>query len=230
MLAAQQLNEDVAGRPARLPETRVGGSRPFRRPCIRARRAASARSHQGNRPCVRPAHGGSTCFAQGANGAAGDSLGGKQFASNQEGVVLNDAGGGDGFWSDYVQVRPENGDGYLTLGEAKWQWQRGEGAPVTVDANKLDFSGLRVSDFPQGPGSTQPFALTRWRDFIVHGTVTTELTPNAAVSVRVDTFNFDLKPWSGHVVRNIYTLTLRAYVGPGTPYNVHFRGTAPIAP
>jgi hypothetical protein len=68
VLAPQQLNENAAGRPARLLETRVKGSRPFRQPCIRARRAASPRSHQGNRACVRPTHGGSTCFTQGANG------------------------------------------------------------------------------------------------------------------------------------------------------------------
>jgi hypothetical protein len=68
VLAAQQLNEDGAGRPARLPETRVRGSRPFRLRCIRARRAVSPRPHQGNRRCVRPAHGGSTCFSQGENG------------------------------------------------------------------------------------------------------------------------------------------------------------------
>ena len=26
-------------------------------------------------------------------------------------------------WNDYFQVRPPDSDGYLTLGEAKWQWQ-----------------------------------------------------------------------------------------------------------
>ncbi|MGD9935838.1 MAG: hypothetical protein AB7T37_19245 [Dehalococcoidia bacterium] len=31
-------------------------------------------------------------IGQGANGAEGDSLAGEQFASNQDGVVLNDAG------------------------------------------------------------------------------------------------------------------------------------------
>lgn len=62
----------------RLPETRVRGSRDLRRPCLRARRAASPQSHQGNPRCVRPAHGGSTCFSQGANGAVakgGEGLG-----------------------------------------------------------------------------------------------------------------------------------------------------------
>jgi hypothetical protein len=56
--------------------------------------------------------------------------------------------------AEYARVRPPDHDGYLTLGEAKWQWQHGKGRPVTADAHKLELSGLRVSDFPQGPGST----------------------------------------------------------------------------
>lgn len=99
-----------------------------------------------------------------------------------------------------------------------------------MDADTLDFSGLRVGDFPEGPGSTRLFTLPRWRDFIVHGTVTTRLNPNGTVAVKMDTFDFDLKPWYGNFTRNVYTLALRAYVGPGTPFNVYFRGTVPIAP
>ena len=68
------------------------------------------------------------------------------------------------------------------------------------------------------------------RAFIVHGTVTTKLNPNGTVSVKMDRFNFDLKPWYGNFTRNVYTLALRVYVGPGTPFNVYFRGTVPIAP
>jgi hypothetical protein len=62
------LNESAAGRAARLPETRIRGSRPFRRPCIRARCAPSPRPQQGNLACVRPTRGGSLCFTQGGNG------------------------------------------------------------------------------------------------------------------------------------------------------------------
>jgi hypothetical protein len=139
---------------------------------------------------------------------------------------------GSSSWSDYVQVRPENGDGYLTLGEAKWQWQNGKGAPVTVDANQLDFSGLHVSDVPGGPGSTRAFTLTDTQDFLVHGTVTTRLNPGSTVSVLPDRYNFDIKPWSsGTFGRNIETFIARYGVnGPGVPYNIYFRGTAPIQP
>jgi hypothetical protein len=68
------------------------------------------------------------------------------------------------------------------------------------------------------------------RAFNVHGTVTTKLNPNGTVAVKMDTFDFDLKPWYGNFTRNVYTLALRVYVGPGTPFNVYFRGTVPIAP
>ena len=160
-----------------------------------------------------------------------NSLAGQQFAEASGGVSLSDAGGkGEMSWSEYMEFRPPDNDGYLTLGEAKWQWQNAKGAPVTVDTNKLDFSGLNVNEFPKGVGSTRPFEFPKWRDFMVHGTVTTELNPNNTVSARIDTFNFDLKPWSGHFLRNVYTLGLRAYMGPGTPFPVHFRGTVPIAP
>jgi hypothetical protein len=122
-------------------------------------------------------------------------------------------------------------------GAAELTWEcdlerlrNGKGAPVTVDADKLDLSALRVSDFPRGPGSVEPFALPRWRDFIVHGTVSVRLNPNSTVSILPDRFNFDLKPWSTHFTRNVYTVALRVYVGSGTPFPVHFRGAVTIGP
>jgi hypothetical protein len=135
-------------------------------------------------------------------------------------------------WSDYFQVRPPDGDGYLTLGEAKWQWQNGQGAPVTVDANQLDFSGLRVRDFPGGPGSTQPFTFQNAQDFLVHGTVTTRLNPNSTVSVVKNTYNFDIKPWGLRTLgRNVETLISHHLVhGPGVPFDIRFRGAVPIPP
>ena len=99
-----------------------------------------------------------------------------------------------------------------------------------MDANQLDFSGLRASDFSKGVGSTKPFELPNLQDFMVHGTVTTPLNPNNAISVRTDVFNFDLKPWIGNFRRNTLTLGLKAYMGPGTDFPVNFRGTALILP
>jgi hypothetical protein len=135
-------------------------------------------------------------------------------------------------WSDYFQVRPPDSDGYLTLGEAKWQWQNGKGTPITVDANQLDFSGLRVRDFPGGPGSTRPFTFGNAQDFLVHGTVTTQLNPNSTISVRPNTYNFDIKPWGYNTFgRNFETLVSRYLVhGPGVRFDIHFRGTLPIPP
>ena len=128
-------------------------------------------------------------------------------------------------------MRPENGYGYLTLGEAKWQWQNGQGAPVTVDANKLDLSGLRASDFRKGVGSTRLLKLPRWWDFVVHGTVRVRLNPNLTVGIVSNRFNFDMKPWfEGYFIRNLQTLALKTYVGRGHEFMVHFRGTVPIPP
>lgn len=65
---------------------------------------------------------------------------------------------------------------------------------------------------------------------MVHGTVTTKLNPNSTVSIGIDKFNFDLKPWYEDFTRNLYTLVLRVYVGNGTPFDVYFRGTVSVAP
>lgn len=173
-------------------------------------------------------------FSQGGNGAGG----GRGGVTLEEMEALYDAKftpaqtRQSSSWSDYFQVRAPDGDGYLTLGEARWQWQNGQGAPVSVDATTLDFSGLRVSDFPGGPGSTHAFRFQNAQDFLVHGTVTTELHAGSAISVRPDTYNFDIKPWrSGAFGRNFETLVSRYLVhGPGVPYEIRFRGTVPIAP
>jgi hypothetical protein len=132
--------------------------------------------------------------------------------------------------TEFTRVRRPDKDGYLTLGEAKWQWKHGGGTPVTVDVRTLDFSGLRVSDFPGGPGSLKLHTFQDWFDYIVHGTVTTELNADYTVSVLTDRFNFDIKPWLGNIKRNIYTILLRTYVGSGEPFPVSFEGSAPIAP
>ena len=141
--------------------------------------------------------------------------------------------GGKRFGSDYFVVRPENKDGYLTLGEAKWQWQNGGGASLTVDANKLDFSGLHVSNFPQGPGSTQLYTFQNAPDFLVYGTVTARLNPNSTIEVRPDTYNFDIKPgWSFQALGRNFETVVSHYIvhGPGVPFKIFFDGTVPILP
>ncbi|MGD9764353.1 MAG: hypothetical protein AB7V27_11610, partial [Candidatus Binatia bacterium] len=103
--------------------------------------------------------------------------------------------------------------GYLTLGEAKWQWQNGQGGPVTVDATTLDFSGLHIGDFPGGPGSTRPYTFQNAQDFLVHGTVTTRLIAGANISVLKDAYNFEIKSWQyGSFGRNFETLVSRYVV------------------
>jgi hypothetical protein len=163
-------------------------------------------------------------FAQGANGAGGGRGGGtlEEMEQLYDAKFTPAQARQSSSWIDYFQVRAPDGDGYLTLGEAKWQWQNGQGAPVTVDATTLDFSGLRASDFPGGPGSTHAFRFQNAQDFLVHGTVTTELQAGSTISVRPDTYNFDIKPWrSGAFGRNFETVVSRYLVhGPGVPYEI----------
>ncbi|GBD24755.1 hypothetical protein HRbin30_00068 [bacterium HR30] len=145
-------------------------------------------------------------------------------------VPEGDGSPGEMSLEEFLRVKPENGDGYLTLGEAKWQWRYGEGQPITVDADKLDLSGLRASNFPRGVGSTTKFTLPRWKDFMVHGTITVKLEPNGVVSITPDKFNFDMKPWKGYWLRNLQTVALRLYVGSGKEFDIFFRGTVPVPP
>lgn len=132
---------------------------------------------------------------------------------------------------EFISVRPPDRDGYLTLGEAKWQWQNGRGTTIYVDLNRLDLSAVSVADFPMGPGSLIPFR-TSMPDFVVYGTITLQLDPaSKSVSARNDTYNFDIKPWSSDTfTRNISTIGGRFYVGPGTPFNIEFRGNVLVPP
>lgn len=43
-------------------------------------------------------------------------------------------------------ARPPDGNGSLTLGEANYQYRHGEGQAVTVDLNKIDFSGVSAAE------------------------------------------------------------------------------------
>jgi hypothetical protein len=158
-------------------------------------------------------------------------LAGQQFADSREGLVLSDASYGDdrdASLREFLKVRPPNDDGYLTLGEAEWQWKYGKGQPVTVDATKLELPEIDPGRFKDGQAAV---TLPKMRDFVVHGTVTLEpdpANPNFAV-IGSDTFNFDMKyPFLDHFMRNVQTLLLRIYVGPGQPFKIHFEGRIPI--
>lgn len=158
-------------------------------------------------------------------------LEGQQFADSREGLVLSDASYGDDrdvSLREFLKVRPPNDDGYLTLGEAEWQWRYGKGQRVTVDATKLELPQIERGNFRDG---RLELPLPKLRDFVVHGTVTLKpdpANPNFAV-IRFDTFDFDMKyPFLDHLKRNIQTLLLRMYVGPGQPFDIHFEGRIPI--
>ena len=59
----------------------------------------------------------------GVGAADTNSTAGQQFAA-----TLSDAGGrSEMSWSEYMDVRPPNNDGYLTLGEARWAVAKRQG-------------------------------------------------------------------------------------------------------
>ncbi|GIW45613.1 MAG: hypothetical protein KatS3mg077_2895 [Candidatus Binatia bacterium] len=164
--------------------------------------------------------------------AKAGSVAGQQFADSREGVVLNDASSSrddrDSSFLEYLKVRPPNDDGYLTLGEAKWQWKYGGGEPVVVDAQKIEFDPLKAESFHDRRLLATPRFL---RDRAVHGTVTFELSSSGTTArIMPDTFNFDMKPWRSFdlIIRNLQTIGLRLYVGPGREFQIIFRGEVPV--
>lgn len=163
---------------------------------------------------------GSPSATDGSQGGDGDF--GIQYA--QAGDQSNPFGG------DYFEVRPPDADGYLTQGEATWQWRNGQGAPVDVDLNTLDLSGVRASEFA-GPGSKLLFSTAKPWDFLVHGSITLQMNPNGAVSALTNTYNFDMKPWGVQTfIRNVEAWTGARYAGPGQQFDIHFRGSVAVRP
>lgn len=142
------------------------------------------------------------------------------------GIEYAQAGGPSSpFGGDYFEVRPPDNDGYLTLGEATWQWRNGQGQPVDVDLGTLDLSAVRASNFP-GPGSKYLFSTAKPWDFLVHGSITLQMNPNGTVSGLTNTYNFDIKHWGVQTfIRNVEAGIGGFYAGQGQQFDIHFRGS-----
>src|SRR5258706_10264080 len=133
--------------------------------------------------------------------------------------------GDEQFW----EIRPPKKNGYLTWGEATWQWRYGKGAPIVVDLNKLDLSGVHPEDFA-GSGSTRTYTLPG-KDLYVHGTITLRMNKDGTVSALPDKYNFDTKsPYMEHVQRNLMTAWDEIASGPGNEFKIIFRGTVKAQP
>lgn len=60
-------------------------------------------------------------------------------------------------------------------------------------------------------------------DFQVHGTVAVNEL-NGKYKILTEKYDFDMKPWATHTLRNIKTLIAKPPGGHGTPYYIEYRG------
>ena len=129
----------------------------------------------------------------------------------------------------------------LSIREAVWHYNYGGKKPVDVPLNTIDFSKLKVSDFPSS--GTMDVNLgnkyrTNWTDAIVHGTIALDLIPGTnqvRINPNSDTmFDFDMKNWNTHAIRNLETIILKLFIWApisvitGGAYNINYTGTATI--
>ncbi len=138
---------------------------------------------------------------------------------------------------------PDN-DGHLTLGEANYQYRYGGGQPVTVDINKIDFSGVSAAQAiaeasPKGISYVTPSSIN---DFLVHGTVGIRVGANDTITAPTAPYDFDyqsLKPdfsLNGSkknariIVRNVETFIGQVYAGFGTPYPIKYSDQGKVGP
>ena len=129
--------------------------------------------------------------------------------------------------------RPD-ADGYLTLSEANDWYRNGGGQALNVDLNKINLSGIRAVDFPNGVGSKKSFNLlihsSSVNDGLVYGSITLRLYENNTVRAFSDVYDFDMKSWGNPLnwPRNVETIIGSKYAGQGTPYTINFNGSAQI--
>lgn len=127
-------------------------------------------------------------------------------------------------------------DGHITWEEATAWWRHGNGAALSADLSKIDLSGINVSDFPGGIGSSKAFNLLdpnftgSLGDALVYGNITLTLRRNAEVvaTYAFDTYDFDMKP--GISFRNVMTLGGSVAAGSGTPFTIMLYGRGSITP
>ncbi len=131
----------------------------------------------------------------------------------------------------------KNGDGIITYDEAYWTFRLGEGKiDLFADLSKLDLSKIKASDFPGGVGSDMSFNFASEKYFthaeqaLVYGNITLRLLDNNMVVGHSDTYDFDIRFTEDSFMRDVLTLAGHMYNGLGTPFQIHFRGSAYIQP
>lgn len=120
-------------------------------------------------------------------------------------------------------------DGHLTWEESTWWYRNGNGRPVTVDANRIDFSSLSTTDF-EGVGDMIhhrfPFPSNQ---FLTYGTIDVTLLEDRRVAIDSNDYDFEMDPWTERPFRNIATLIGNGVAGSGVAYPIIFDGNPQLA-
>ena len=138
-------------------------------------------------------------------------------------IPIYPAGGG---------IRPD-GDGYLTLGEANYWYNNGNGQPLSADLSKINLRSVSIDDFKK-VGDSKYFNLLFYsnsrNDGLVYGSIKlTYMGPTwngngGIVSAEYDIYDFDLRDWTSvsNAGRNIETMIGSQVAGPGFTYRINF--------
>lgn len=119
-------------------------------------------------------------------------------------------------------------DGILEFGEAVRWWQDCDGAPICVDASKLDLSFLN-KDIIMGMNVGDQFPIYtfdgNYKQAVVYGKLTGVYQGNGYISIRSDLYDFNIETWrKGNFWRNVGTIYSKWVNGHGTPFWIHFKG------
>ena len=144
---------------------------------------------------------------------------GIEFLENEESI--------NSFQINYASLstRPD-WDGEITLEEANYWYQNGNGQSLFVDINKIDLPVLIISK-KSSVGKVQVVntQFASLQDGIVYGAITLKHYPNNGVRAFSDNYGFEMKtPWMKHIFRNIETIIGSIVAGKGIPYDINIYG------
>ena len=169
-------------------------------------------------------------FGQGAQGGTAGNSTAMGSSGSVEGACNSSCAWEDGRFKDPVDFfasRPENGDGYITLGEANYHFRNGNGVALSADIRKLDLSGLDPGIF-SGPGDIERFVTAKPFDFSTLGSIRLRLNSDSTVSALYDVYDFNIDWANRSFVRNVETIGGSIVAGRGTPFRINFSGRAYI--
>ena len=137
------------------------------------------------------------------------------------------------FLYNYINLRSRpDWDGILTLNEANDWYRHGQGQPLFVDINKIDF-GTFFNERPEDSSFLRNliFHSGSLNDALVYGNITLSMKSNNKITIdKSDTYNFDIKPIKNlsTIPRNISTIIGHIVAGCGKPYEINVYGAKQV--